>query len=71
MKTVHFINQNPLSFEILEKFLEGNVEIKLSDESKGLIQKCRDYLDNKVKNQQEAIYGITTSPPLNTSPAMD
>jgi len=60
MKTVHFINQNPLSFEILEKFLEGNVEIKLSDESKGLIQKCRDYLDNKVKNQQEPIYGITT-----------
>jgi len=58
--TVYYINQNPLSFEILEKFLEGNIEIKLSEEAKALIQKCRTYLDNKVKNQTEPIYGITT-----------
>ncbi|SDB95279.1 histidine ammonia-lyase [Williamwhitmania taraxaci] len=58
--TVHYINQTPLSFEILEKFLEGNIEIKLSEEAKALIQKCRTYLDNKVKNQTEPIYGITT-----------
>ncbi|WP_092436522.1 histidine ammonia-lyase [Williamwhitmania taraxaci] len=60
MMTVHYINQTPLSFEILEKFLEGNIEIKLSEEAKALIQKCRTYLDNKVKNQTEPIYGITT-----------
>ncbi len=60
MKTIHQISPAPLTFQLLENFLEGEVEIKLSDESRALIQKCRTYLDNKVKNQQEPIYGITT-----------
>lgn len=60
MKTIHQISPAPLTFQLLENFLEGEVEIRLSDESRALIQKCRTYLDNKVKNQQEPIYGITT-----------
>lgn len=60
MKTIHQISPAPLTFQLLENFLEGEVEIKLSDESRALIQKCRTYLNNKVKNQQEPIYGITT-----------
>ncbi|HUW06185.1 MAG TPA: histidine ammonia-lyase [Williamwhitmania sp.] len=60
MKTIHQISPAPLTFQLLENFLEGDVEIKLSNESRVLIQKCRTYLDNKVKNQKEPIYGITT-----------
>lgn len=60
MKTIHQISPTPLTFQLLENFLEGDVEIKLSDNSRVLIQKCRTYLDNKVKNQKEPIYGITT-----------
>lgn len=39
---------------------KGGSKIALSDELKKRIQLCRDFLDNKMKNQKEPIYGITT-----------
>ena len=39
---------------------KGSSKIAISDELKKRIQLCRDFLDNKMKNQKEPIYGITT-----------
>lgn len=54
------ISPQPLTFETIEHILASNTKLKLSDEAKEKIQHCREYLDNKVKNHSEPIYGITT-----------
>lgn len=60
MEKIHYISSQPLSFEKIETILEENYQVKLSEESIELIAKCRNYLDEKMKNQEEPIYGITT-----------
>lgn len=61
MNYKHIISTKKITLEDL-KSVHYNKELKLelSDESKALIQKCRDYLDNKMRSQKEPIYGITT-----------
>lgn len=60
MANVYTISPNRLTFDVLESASEGALKLELSAEAVGLIQKCRDYLDNKMKTQKEPIYGITT-----------
>jgi histidine ammonia-lyase len=54
------ISSQPLDFEIIEEILYNNTRLVLSDEAKAKILHCRQYLDNKLENQSEPIYGITT-----------
>lgn len=54
------IDSQPLTFEILEPVLSGNVQVSLSGQAIERIRLCRDYLDRKINDQQEPIYGITT-----------
>ncbi|PKP04108.1 MAG: histidine ammonia-lyase [Bacteroidetes bacterium HGW-Bacteroidetes-9] len=54
------ISSAPLNFEIIEQLLENNTKLILSEEAIGKIQHCREYLDSKLKNHSEPIYGITT-----------
>lgn len=54
------ISSQPLNFESIEQILGNNLKVILSEEAKTKIQHCRDYLDNKLKNHSEPIYGITT-----------
>ncbi len=60
MSKVHQISPKKLTFELIEEIVENNYKLELSDEAKGLINHCREYLDNKMKTQKEPIYGITT-----------
>ena len=39
---------------------EGKVAIELSDEAKTKIERCREYLDQKLKGSNHPIYGINT-----------
>ena len=39
---------------------EGKVTIELSDEAKTKIERCREYLDQKLKESNHPIYGINT-----------
>ncbi len=57
---VHYIDNNVLSFETIDEIINNHYTIKLSDEAKNRIIKCRAYLDNKMKSQVEPIYGINT-----------
>ncbi len=54
------ISPQPLTFEIIEEILENNARLILSDEARTKIQHCREYLDSKLENHSEPIYGITT-----------
>ncbi|HPT02628.1 MAG TPA: histidine ammonia-lyase [Bacteroidales bacterium] len=54
------IDSQLLTFELLENVLKENARLSLSDEAIGRIRNCRNYLDSKIGNQSEPIYGITT-----------
>ncbi len=54
------ISAQPLSLESIEQLLNSGQLLSLSQEAKNKIQHCRNYLDSKLQNQSEPIYGITT-----------
>lgn len=56
----HEISTKKLTFNSIYNILNNNYKIELSEESKKRIQKCRQYLDDKMKSQEEPIYGINT-----------
>lgn len=60
MEIFHHIGSEALTFETVHKILSQNYKLKLSDDARARIQKCRDYLDNKIKTEDRPIYGITT-----------
>jgi len=59
MKT-HKISPKKLTFNSIFNILKNNYKIELSSESKNRITKCRRYLDDKMKSNEEPIYGINT-----------
>lgn len=58
--TKHKISTKFLSIEKVEKIIERNQKIELSQEAIDAVQKCRDYLDKKTDTEKEPIYGVTT-----------
>lgn len=48
------------TFEDVKVLFEKGCRLSLGSESIARIQKCRDYLDDRMKNQVEPIYGVTT-----------
>ena len=57
---IHQISSQKLSFSIIEKIINEEYTIALSEESKNNIIRCREYLDKKLKTHTEPIYGINT-----------
>ncbi len=55
-----YITPTPISFGQLENMLSSNIQLALSPEAIARIEKCRNYLDQKIEASQEPIYGITT-----------
>jgi histidine ammonia-lyase len=60
MENIHNISTEVLSLEQLQEIIAQNKKLTLSEESKINIQKCRDYLDNKMESHDDPIYGINT-----------
>ncbi len=60
MESIHYISPEHLSINRLGEIVSKREKIALSDESKALINKCRTYLENKLANSDELIYGINT-----------
>ncbi|NOZ46020.1 MAG: histidine ammonia-lyase [Chlorobi bacterium] len=56
----HIINSKKLTFPIIKRILEENINIELSEESKQKIVKCRTFLDNKMQEGGEPVYGVNT-----------
>ena len=57
---IHKISSESLSIEKIREIMENNYKLELSESATLAVQKCRDYLDNKMKTQKEPIYGVTT-----------
>ncbi len=60
METIHYISSEILSLEIVQEILSQGKKLALSEEAKMNIEKCRTYLDEKMKEHKEPIYGINT-----------
>lgn len=56
----HYISPEHLTIDCIHAILKNNTPIALSDEAIRRIQACRDYLDKKMENQKEPIYGVST-----------
>ena len=57
---IHIISADRLTIARVEEIMRKNMKLKLGDDAVRRIVRCREYLDNKMKNQKEPIYGITT-----------
>lgn len=60
METIHYISSEILSLEILKDIITQDKKLALSEEARVNIEKCRTYLDEKMKEHSEPIYGINT-----------
>lgn len=58
--TVYEIGSGQISLAIIKQIIEEQSYIKLSDQALERIEKCRKYLDDKLSNNDEPIYGINT-----------
>ena len=56
----HYISTERLTIARLQEILDRKLPIALSDEARRRIVRCREYLDHKIKNSEQPIYGITT-----------
>ncbi|MDT0294335.1 histidine ammonia-lyase [Mesonia ostreae] len=60
MKEIHYISRDILDIHHIQKIIDENIQLELSDEAKLDIQKSRKYLDEKIDNSVEPFYGINT-----------
>ncbi|MCF8218793.1 MAG: histidine ammonia-lyase [Bacteroidales bacterium] len=60
MSNTHNISPKELTFERIAKLLNEDYNLALSDESRELITKCRNYLDTKMNKSKEPVYGVNT-----------
>jgi len=60
MSATHYISNNTLSLDELNTIIEENHTLALSEEAIANINKCREYLDNKMQTETNPIYGINT-----------
>jgi histidine ammonia-lyase len=56
----HIISDATITLSDLEKLLHERITLKLSDESKRRIADCRNYLDAKLRDSSQPLYGINT-----------
>lgn len=54
------IGSSQLTIDFCREYLEQHFELTLSPEAIQRIEKCRNYLDDKVKQVDKPIYGVTT-----------
>jgi histidine ammonia-lyase len=60
MNNTYLISPEKLTFKAIFNIFREHKKIGLSDIAIEKIRKCRTYLDEKIKNQEEPIYGINT-----------
>lgn len=59
-REIHYISTERLTYPIIKEILERKKSLVLSEESVELIQKSKAYLDRKIHETKEPLYGINT-----------
>ena len=60
MEPYHHISAGHLTIERVREIIESGCRLALSDDARERIVRCREYLDSKMENNSQPIYGITT-----------
>jgi len=60
METTHYISSSTLTIEHIHDIIITDKKLALSEEARVNIQKCRDYLNQKMDSNDTPIYGINT-----------
>ena len=60
MEKKYIVGSEPLTIERIETILGNKEKIELGPEAKSRIERCRNYLDEKMATCDTPIYGITT-----------
>jgi histidine ammonia-lyase len=60
MKNIYQVGAGKLTFDLIERIINENIKLELAPEAIERIQRCRDYLDQKIEHSTEPLYGITT-----------
>ena len=60
MDNYHIINDEKLTFKKVFTIIKNNYRLKLSEKSRGNIERCRNYLDKRMEKSDEPIYGVNT-----------
>ena len=60
MENIHYISSNILTINTIESIILEDKKLALSEEAISNIEKCRNFLDDKISSQIEPIYGINT-----------
>jgi histidine ammonia-lyase len=59
-RPIHSISSEQLTLGNLQQMIAGGIDLALSADAKTRILRCREYLDEKIKNAREPLYGINT-----------
>ena len=57
---IHQISAEHLTIERIGEIIRGHEKLALSNDARQRIVRCREYLDEKIANQTEPVYGVTT-----------
>lgn len=57
---IHSVSDKPISLHDLERIISGSVTLELSEASRHKVIACRQYLDRKLNEATQPIYGINT-----------
>jgi histidine ammonia-lyase len=60
MDKVHLVSTEEIGWKKFEEISSGGKQIVLSDDVLRRIRACRDYLDQRLENSDEILYGINT-----------
>lgn len=60
MNNLYYVGSGDLTFDVIERIINGNLKLELAPEAKSRIVKCREYLDQKIASSDVPLYGITT-----------
>ncbi len=58
--SIHYISSKTLSLKQINKIVQDELKLELSEESQTAIKKCRNFLDNKTAEKNATYYGINT-----------
>lgn len=56
----HHLTPERLTIAGLKEILDSRLPVALSEELRRRIVRCREYLDSKIRNSEQPVYGITT-----------
>ena len=57
---IHYISNERLTLEKIKEIIYSKATLRLSDESRAQVIRCREYLDRKMADIDRPVYGVTT-----------